>query len=88
MIVLAAAFSATVLVFGGWILPTTYLYWQWFHYTRQSYGIERVYRAKAVRCGAWDERMSPRRHTLPAAAMGHLVYRSYQSPDEIPWRAG
>src|SRR5689334_8750132 len=24
-------------IFGSWVLTTTYLYWQWWHYTRQSY---------------------------------------------------
>ena len=28
---------------GLWLLATIYLYWQWFHYTRQSYGIARAY---------------------------------------------
>jgi hypothetical protein len=32
---------------GTWVLPTIYLYWQWFHYTRQSYGIAQIYRRKA-----------------------------------------
>ena len=36
-----------VLLFGSWFLATAYLYWQWFHYARQSYGIERAYRRKA-----------------------------------------
>jgi hypothetical protein len=31
---------------GPWIVATTYLYWQWFHYTRQSYGIGRMYLRK------------------------------------------
>jgi hypothetical protein len=39
-------------VLGVWLggaaaITTTYLYWQWFHYTRQSYGIEKMYRRKA-----------------------------------------
>ena len=28
---------ATVQMFGAWAVGTTYFYWQWFHYTRQSY---------------------------------------------------
>jgi hypothetical protein len=31
---------------GPWIVASTYLYWQWFHYTRQSYGISRMYLRK------------------------------------------
>lgn len=29
------------------VLMAVYLYWQWFHYTRQSYGVERMYWRKA-----------------------------------------
>src|SRR3546814_263402 len=32
---------------GTWTVPTLYLYWQWFHYTRQSWGVSQVYRRKA-----------------------------------------
>ncbi len=46
LIVLAVTFVA-VATLGEWVLATTYLYWQWFHYTRQSYGIERIYKRKA-----------------------------------------
>jgi hypothetical protein len=33
-------------LFGLWIYMSLYLYVQWFHFTRQSYGIARFYRAK------------------------------------------
>ena len=33
--------------FGEWLVATVYLYAQWFHYTRQSYGISRMYLRKA-----------------------------------------
>ena len=32
---------------GEWLVATVYLYAQWFHYTRQSYGISRMYLRKA-----------------------------------------
>ena len=32
---------------GRWLLATTYLYWQWYHYTRQSEGISKAYARKA-----------------------------------------
>jgi hypothetical protein len=35
------------LVFGAWTLATVYFYWQWLHYTRQSYGVARIYRRRA-----------------------------------------
>jgi len=41
--------GVTVLVawwLGIWAVITIYFYWQWWHYTRQSWGVSRVYRAK------------------------------------------
>lgn len=29
---------------GIWVIVTIYFYWQWWHYTRQSWGISRAYR--------------------------------------------
>lgn len=33
-------------VFGLWVIVSIYFYWQWYHYTRQSWGISRAYRGK------------------------------------------
>ena len=33
-------------VFGLWVIVSIYFYWQWFHYTRQSWGMSRAYRGK------------------------------------------
>ncbi len=78
ILVLGAVLGA-VAVFGGWILSTTYLYWQWFHYTRQSYGIERVYRRRAGGSVPGAER--PTRWLLYAVPLWGILYRSYQSPE-------
>jgi len=32
--------------FGIWVIVSVYFYWQWWHYTRQSWGISRAYRGK------------------------------------------
>ncbi|MEZ5941736.1 MAG: hypothetical protein R3C18_10105 [Planctomycetaceae bacterium] len=45
-LVLAGTVAAAYFI-GTWLVATVYLYWQWFHYTRQSYGIARVYMKKA-----------------------------------------
>ena len=46
--VVVAAFTIGIaLVVGEWLVATVYLYAQWFHYTRQSYGISRMYLRKA-----------------------------------------
>lgn len=78
LIVLAGA-TSLVLVFGGWILSTTYLYWQWFHYTRQSYGIERVYRRKAGEGAIGDQRLT--RWALYLVPLWGILHRSYQAPE-------
>lgn len=33
--------------YGGWIIVTIYFFWQWYHYTRQAYGISAFYRRKS-----------------------------------------
>ena len=45
----AVALSVVLLAaYGGpWVVTTTYLYWQWWHYTRQSEGISKAYAGKS-----------------------------------------
>ncbi len=46
---LPAVAIGTMLVawqFGVWVIVSVYFYWQWWHYTRQSWGISRAYRSK------------------------------------------
>ncbi|MBL4804822.1 MAG: hypothetical protein JKY71_08150 [Alphaproteobacteria bacterium] len=45
LVLMGVAFLATV--FGIWTVVTVYLFWQWFHYTRQSWGIAAFYKRKA-----------------------------------------
>jgi hypothetical protein len=84
MIVLAVAVGA-VLAVGGWMLSTTYLYWQWFHYTRQSYGIERVYRAKAGATAGGDVpgTSGVTKAALYLLPLWGILYRSYQAPESF-----
>lgn len=71
--------AGTMLVaslFGMWALTTTYLYWQWFHYTRQSYGIYRIYGRKSGvetprKLDVW---------MLYSVPLWGILYRSYQVP--------
>ena len=67
---------AAVISCGYWVLPTVYLYWQWFHYTRQSYGIERIYRRKAGATVRIDDYLTVR--TLYLLPLAGILYRSYQ----------
>ncbi len=43
---------------GTTIITTVYLYWQWFHYTRQSYGITRIYARKEPPQSVFDVRLT------------------------------
>lgn len=64
--------------FGVWILTTVYLYWQWWHYTRQSYGISRLYQRKA---GIDNDLLS--KLLIYALPTWGILYRSYQQPDKF-----
>ena len=64
---------------GNWVLITAYLYWQWFHYTRQSYGISQVYKRRAPGLLVENERLSQLAfYLLPVWG---ILYRSHQDPD-------
>ena len=75
LIVLACVF-VLCLMFGAWILTTVYLYWQWWHYTRQSYGISRLYQRKA---GLDNDLLS--KLVIYALPTWGILHRSYQRPD-------
>jgi len=62
-------------VFGVWILVSMYLYWQWWHYTRQSYGVSRIY---ARKCGIAPDRITTA--MIYAVPVWGILYRSYQAP--------
>jgi hypothetical protein len=47
LLVLLGTFALAA-VFGLWAIVSLYLYWQWFHYTRQSYGISQAYGRKST----------------------------------------
>jgi len=77
-IVVAVATVATCMILGPWVLATTYLYWQWFHYTRQSYGIARVYQCKFdPKVYKIDQLIV---YVLPLAG---IMYRSYQKTPQF-----
>jgi len=77
LIVLSAVVLACVLL-GGWILTTVYLYWQWWHYTRQSYGISRIYQRKA---GLEDVLLN--KLVIYALPLWGILFRSYQNPQKF-----
>lgn len=78
-IIVVAVTAAAVYFIGSWTIATTYLYWQWFHYTRQSYGIERMYRRKADANADINDFISAR--VLYLVPIFGILYRSWQQPD-------
>lgn len=56
-VVVLLATLALAGAFGAWILTSTYFYWQWWHYTRQSWGIAQIYRRKAGADAAGPDRL-------------------------------
>jgi hypothetical protein len=63
---------------GVWVIVSTYFYWQWFHYTRQSWGISRAYRGKerdALYEDGWVDQAIF--YALPVLG---ILYRSHQDP--------
>lgn len=59
---------------------TLYLYWQWFHYTRQSWGISRAYQKKAGDV-AIDESERFAKISFYSVPLWGILYRSWQDPD-------
>ena len=70
---------ALALGVGLWSLATLYLYWQWFHYTRQSWGVARVYQRKAGRGLAGNETLE--RIAFYALPVWGILHRSQQAPE-------
>jgi hypothetical protein len=63
---------------GLWVLSSVYLYWQWFHYTRQSWGVSQVYRRKSggvVDDGEWFSKL-----IFWAVPVWGILNRSFQDP--------
>jgi hypothetical protein len=75
-----AVVLAMALGIGAWTLPTLYLYWQWWHYTRQSYGVAQLYRLKTPQAKDSGWEMKAALYLLPLTG---ILYRSYQSPEEF-----
>jgi hypothetical protein len=79
-IVLTATVGLAVGI-GPWTLATIYLYWQWFHYTRQSWGISQGYRRKSGGLVTESERLSKLAfYLLP---LWGILHRSQQAPAEF-----
>ena len=58
-------------------LVTIYLYWQWFHYTRQSYGVEQIYWRRSG--GTGEQRDRATWAVIYAVPFWGIVHRSAQA---------
>jgi hypothetical protein len=72
--IIAAATITAVITLGTWIVPTVYFHFQWWHYTRQSYGISRIYQLKTAAPGR--DRLGTT--MLYLVALAGIVHRSAQ----------
>lgn len=77
----AAAVVVLAVSIGPWVVTTVYLYWQWWHYTRQSEGISKAYAAKSR-----DKELGHpivRRAAFYAVPTMGILAVSYRSPEEF-----
>lgn len=77
-LVMAGILAAMWYTGGRMIISTIYLYWQWFHYTRQSWGIARIYGRKCPPGGKVDDILT--RILIYGVPLWGILYRSHQHP--------
>lgn len=81
-VLVAAGVAALIVVGGGAAVAAVYFYWQWLHYTRQSYGVERMYWRKkhGGEAPPIDRTTWSVIYVLPFAG---LLHRSWQGQNEF-----
>src|SRR5262245_38148408 len=77
LVVAAVTLGVAVLV-GQWLIASVYLYAQWFHYMRQSYGISRMYLRKAGTVPASRDLVLD--GVIYALPLWGILSRSHQQP--------
>jgi hypothetical protein len=80
-VVVAACTLALALAAGPWLIATIYLYAQWFHYMRQSYGISRMYLRKAGAIPASRDWVLD--GVIYAVPLWGILARSHQRPESF-----
>ena len=63
-----------------WIIASVYLYWQWWHFARQNYGVSRMYLAQAR--NVYTPHPILDNYALYALPLCCILYRSYQQPNK------
>jgi len=66
---------------GFWTIGTVYLYWQWLHYTRQSWGVSQAYRRKSGGLVKEDENLT--RLAFYLLPLWGILHRSWQDPGKF-----
>lgn len=77
-VIVLGAVILSCIALGAWILTTVYLYWQWWHYTRQSYGVSRIYQRKA---GLSNDTLN--KLVIYALPVWGILHRSSQAPEQF-----
>ncbi|MDA0785868.1 MAG: hypothetical protein O3B37_06220 [Proteobacteria bacterium] len=76
LLILACVAGLAVFV-GTWAIVSIYLYWQWFHFTRQSYGVARSYARRHGRALP-DTQLTD--WVIYAVPVCGILWRSWQAP--------
>lgn len=79
--ILLAAVVGVAFTAGAWVLATVYLYWQAFHYTRQSYGIAQAYARRPEAAPLVSHGFA--KCLLYGLPLAGILYRSYQNPSHF-----
>lgn len=80
-VVLGAVILAWERGMSMWMLTTLYFHWQWFHYTRQSWGVSRVYARKGGQPTHGADQLSKAVFWL--VPLWGLMHRSAQNPESF-----
>jgi hypothetical protein len=73
----AAGVAAITLLGGLWLLTSVYLYWQWFHYARQSEGISKAYAGRCANKDIGNARIARFAfYSVPVAGILHVSARA------------
>ena len=79
--VVTAGVLAIALTAGLWLLVSTYLYWQWFHYARQSEGIAKAYAGRSANKDIGDARIA--RFAFYSVPVAGILNVSARAPEEF-----
>lgn len=77
----ALATIALAAAVGVWAVFSVYFYWQWWHYTRQSWGVSRAYRSKE-REARYEDGWLEQAIFYAFPTLG-ILHRSWQGPQQF-----